>query len=168
MTSEDRASSSQSFDLIVNRGQRLRSPDRPQIKILLWNLLMLIRKRHRKSKLDQKWRILSLWEIHFFKPLRNWTFLLTKNPQILSNFVLLGSFGISISKFHNKILIWGRSGDLKFRPLFTMRSKLWRQIALSPEVRLTSNFACNLVLGPYSWGLVCSLIQVTLLNLVPP
>ena len=35
VTSGDRATSCQSFDLVVNGGQKVRSPDRPQMKILL-------------------------------------------------------------------------------------------------------------------------------------
>ena len=120
------------------------------IKILLRNMHKLIPKPYNISKLDKKWMILLLGEINFSTDMRNWTFLLAKNPQFSSDFNLQYHFGISISKFYNKISIWGRSDDLKFWPLFTMRSKLWRQIALSPEVRLTSNFARNLALGPYS------------------
>ena len=80
------------------------------------------------------------------------TFLSIKNLQFSSDFEFLYHFGISIGKFHNKILIWGRSGDLNFWPLITKRSKLWRPLALSPEVTETPNFDCDLLTLTHSHG----------------
>ena len=48
-----RAHSLQSFGLAVNRGRKWRSSYWTQIKILLWNLHMLIPKWYSKSKSDQ-------------------------------------------------------------------------------------------------------------------
>ena len=70
---------------------------------------MLIPKWYGKSKLDEKWGILLLGEIKILGKIEIETFLLSKNPQFSSNFDLLYHFGISISGFHNKILIWGQS-----------------------------------------------------------
>ena len=75
---------------------------------------MLIPKWYSKSTLDEKWGILLLGEIKILGKIEIETFLLSKNPQFSSNFDLLYHFGISISGFHNKILIWGRSDDLDF------------------------------------------------------
>ena len=158
MTSRDRASDRQSFDLIANGGQKLRSSDRPQIKILLWNPLMLISKWYSKSKLDENCGFFDKRKVSI--SIFSKIFISTNNkiPHFPSNFDLAYHFEISISWFYNKILIWGRFNDLNFWPPLAMRSKLWRLVALSLEVTETSNLACDILTPTHNYGLRISLI----------
>ena len=80
----------------------------------------------------------------FLRELEIQTSFSIKNPQFWSDFDLQCYFGISICKFHNKILIWPRLDDLKFWPLLAMRSKLWRPVARGRAASETSNLVYDL------------------------
>ena len=114
---------------------------------------MRIPKWYSKSKSDKNCGFFVKRKVLFHQTLKNYISLTIKILQFLSDFDLLYQFGFSISKFHNKILIVGRSDDLKFLTSNTVRPKLWRSFALSRLTSVTSNLARNLVVPPYSSGI---------------
>ena len=66
---------------------------------------MLILKWYSKPKSDENWGFFGKKKVSIYNFPKNLIFPNKTNPQFSSDFDLLYHFGISICKFHNKILI---------------------------------------------------------------
>ena len=118
-----RATGLQSFDLIANRGQNLRSSNRGQIKILFWNLHMLIPKWHCKSKSDQNCGFFMEKEVWISNSLKNTFLLIIKSlifhpiltcytvlESAIASFIIRFSFEADLTTFNFDLyLLWGHN-----------------------------------------------------------